>query len=98
MRKMLRHTQTLRSAAFAAARSGNAEKVKKCIYEDEVDAAGGEIKNGCESFVDRKPNDPSETLLHIAAKMGNADLMGWLDTHGELSSYIWATLPLTLFF
>jgi hypothetical protein len=96
---MLRHSQTLRSAAFAAARSGNAEKVKKYIYEDELDAAGGEIKTGCESFVDRKPKDPSETLLHIVAKkLGNADLVEWLDTHGEFSSYVWTTLPLTLIF
>ncbi len=39
--------------------------------EDDVDAAGGEIKRDCEKFVSQKPRDPQETLLHIAALKGD---------------------------
>jgi len=73
--------QTLRSAAFAAARAGDASKVKKGVWEDEVDPAGGEIKMGCENYVAVQPEDPMETLLHIAARSGDADLVKWLDAH-----------------
>lgn len=41
-RALLEQSQTIRSAVFAAARSGDAQKVKKGVYEDHVDAAGGE--------------------------------------------------------
>ena len=68
---------------FAAARKGDAPKVKKGVYEDQVDAAGGEIKPGCDAFVKKPPTDPSETLLHITAERGDAELFEWLDTHGK---------------
>ena len=60
--------QTLRSSVFAAARRGDAEEVMRGVWEEAIDAAGGEIKPGHEAFVKVKPEDPKETLLHIAAK------------------------------
>lgn len=78
--------QTLRSSVFASARKGEAEKVKKGIWEGQVDAAGGEVRDGCEDFVQTKPHDPPETLMHIAAMQGDKELVEWLDSHGELSS------------
>lgn len=72
--------QILRSAIFAAARKGDAAQVKKGIWEDEIDAAGGEVKRGCEQFA-TLPKDNQETLLHLAAFQGNRDLVEWLDTH-----------------
>lgn len=82
--------QTRRSAVFAAARKGDIDAVKKAVWEDEVDAAGGEIKTGCDAFAKIKPTDPRDTLSHIAASNGNVILVEWLDTHGMiyLSSYI----------
>ena len=77
-------SQILRSSIFAAARRGDSNKVQKGIWEDSVDAAGGEIKAGCDAFVKSKPLDPQETLAHIAASRGDANLFEWLDTHGEL--------------
>lgn len=79
---LLEQSQAIRSAVFAAARNGDAQKVKKGIYEDHVDAAGGEIKRDCDAFVKSKPQDPLETLSHIAAARDDADLLEWLDTHG----------------
>ncbi|KIM87213.1 hypothetical protein PILCRDRAFT_86249 [Piloderma croceum F 1598] len=73
--------QALRSATFAAARAGDAKRVKKGVYEDNVDAAGGEVKKGCEEFVTTPPADPKDTLMHIAVKNGDADLVEWLDAH-----------------
>lgn len=81
MRTQLQRAQSLRSATFAAARAGDAEKVKSGVYEDNVDAAGGEIKKGCEEFVTVPPVDRKETLMHIAVKNGDADLVEWLDNH-----------------
>ena len=75
--------QSLRSATFTAARAGEASKVKKGVWEDAVDPAGGEIKMGCENYVAVHPDDPLETLLHIAARNGDADLVEWLDAHSE---------------
>lgn len=86
-REQLERSQTLRSVVFAAARTGDSQKVMKGIYEDHVDAAGGEVKRGCDAFVNHEPKDPSETLSHIAAARGDADLLEWLDTHGKYSSY-----------
>lgn len=79
----LERSQDLRSAVFAAARNGDSKVVKKGIYEDQVDAAGGEVKRDCDEFVKSKPRDPSETLSHIAAARGDVDLVEWLDTHGK---------------
>ncbi|OCB85935.1 hypothetical protein A7U60_g7069 [Sanghuangporus baumii] len=73
--------QQKRSAVFAAARCGDAEAVKKGIWEDSVDAAGGEIRPGCEEFVPRPPQDTSETLLHLAAANRNVELVEWLVNH-----------------
>jgi hypothetical protein len=78
---LLQLSQATRSAAFAAARSGDAARVKKGVWEDGVDATGGEIKPGCEAFLPQTPQDPRETLLHIAAKNGDSDLVQWLDAH-----------------
>ncbi|KAK0441916.1 DnaJ-domain-containing protein [Armillaria borealis] len=81
IRAHLQKAQALRSAVFAAAREGNATKVKAGVWEDDVDAAGGEIKRDCEKFVSQKPNDPQETLLHITALKGDHELVTWLDAH-----------------
>jgi hypothetical protein len=83
-RAQQQRAQTLRSATFAAARAGDAAKVKKGVWEDNVDAAGGEVKKGCEGFVTKAPADPKETLMHIAAKNGDAALVQWLDAHSTL--------------
>jgi hypothetical protein len=83
-RAQQQRAQTLRSATFAAARAGDAAKVKKGVWEDNVDAAGGEVKKGCEGFVTKAPTDPKETLMHIAVKNGDADLVQWLDAHSTL--------------
>jgi ankyrin repeat protein len=72
----------LRSTVFAAARRGDTEQVKKCIWEDNVEADGGEIRPGCETFVKQKPNDASETLLHISASLGNVELVEYLEKRG----------------
>jgi hypothetical protein len=68
---------------FAAARQRDADKVKKGVWENSVDAAGGEIKPNCSEFVRNEPEDPNETLLHIATKHGDLDLVEWLDAHSE---------------
>ncbi|KAJ7271992.1 hypothetical protein B0H12DRAFT_1008394 [Mycena haematopus] len=81
-RKLQRQAQTKRSAVFAAARAGKQDKVKAGVWEDNVDAAGGEVKVGCDAFVKTAPKDPQETLLHIAARNGDKELVEWLDTHG----------------
>ncbi|EIW85100.1 DnaJ-domain-containing protein [Coniophora puteana RWD-64-598 SS2] len=73
--------QTLRSAAFTAIRQGDAERVKKAVWEDNVDPAGGEVKIGCETYVCKLPDDPKESMLHISATKGDASLIQWLDAH-----------------
>ena len=85
-RLQAQRVQVLRSEMFAAARSGDFPKVKRGIWEDDVDAAGGEIKKGSEEFVSKVPTDPSETLMHIAASKGDADFVQWLDDHSQPSS------------
>ncbi|KAF8077828.1 hypothetical protein FPV67DRAFT_1463152 [Lyophyllum atratum] len=64
-------SQMIRSAVFAAARVGDTKKVEK-------------VKDGCQDLVELPHNDsdPLETLLHIAARLGNRDLVEWLDGHG----------------
>lgn len=57
--------------------------MKKGIWEDGVDASGGEIKIGCEDFAPHPVIDKQETLLHIAAMKGNVDLVEWLDVHSK---------------
>ncbi|KAF8831174.1 hypothetical protein HHX47_DHR1000106 [Lentinula edodes] len=74
--------QKNRSAVFQAAREGRVEDVKKGIWENDVDAAGGEVKSGHEDFVHTVPKDPKETLLHIAVRKGNLELVDFLDKHG----------------
>ncbi|KAJ3507934.1 hypothetical protein NLJ89_g6030 [Agrocybe chaxingu] len=80
-RALLQKAQEKRTSVFAAARRGNAEKVKKGVWEDGVDATGGEIKPDCASFVQTPPKDLQETLLHVAAMKGDVDLIKWLDSH-----------------
>lgn len=75
--------QALRSKVFAAARNGDADAVKKGVWEHDVDPSGGEIKPGCDHLVCQKPLDPRETLLHIAARQGNTDLLEWLGSHSS---------------
>lgn len=82
-RLQAQRVQALRSEVFAAARSGDFAKVKKGVWENNVDAAGGEIKKGAEEFVSRPPADPLETLMHIAASRGDADLVEWLHSHSK---------------
>ena len=73
--------QEKRSNVFAAARRNDTEAVKKGVWEDAVDAAGGEARKGSEDLVKNPPTDPKETLMHIAAKHGNLELVKWLDSH-----------------
>lgn len=84
VRTQQQRAQDLRSATFAAARAGNTSKVKKGVYEDNVDAAGGEAKKGCEDIIAVSPNDPKETLMHIAVKHGDVELANWLEAHSAL--------------
>ena len=84
---LLQEAQTIRSSIFAAAREGNAARVKKGIWEDAVDAAGGEVKNGSADFVKDYPVDAKETLLHIASASGDFELVKWLDSHGTFSPF-----------
>ena len=84
---LLQEAQTIRSLVFAAARVGNAAKVKKGVWEDAVDAAGGEVKTGSADFVKDHPVDAKETLLHIASASGDFELVKWLDSHGTFSPF-----------
>jgi hypothetical protein len=79
----LGHAQNLRSATFAAARSGDAAKVRAMIRGHSVDATGGEIARGCEDYVKIPPTDPKQTLMHIAASRRDTGLVKWLDTHSR---------------
>jgi hypothetical protein len=87
-RALLQKAQETRSSVFSAARAGHSDKVKKGIWEAAVDAAGGEIKPGCATYVKVAPKDPNETLLHIATRHGDLDLVGWLDSHGT-PDFVW---------
>jgi len=78
--------QALRSKVFAAARNGDADAVRKGVWEQDVDPSGGEIKPGCDHLVRQKPADPRETLLHIAARRGDKDLVEWLGSHSLFPS------------
>lgn len=80
--------QGLRSKVFAAARNGNADVVKKGVWEQDVDPSGGEIKPGCDHLVRQKPSDPRETLLHIAARHGDKELLEWLGSHSLFLSLL----------
>ncbi|KAI0362046.1 hypothetical protein OH77DRAFT_1584536 [Trametes cingulata] len=73
--------QATRSKVFAAARRGDAAAVRKGVWEENVDAAGGELRPGAAAFVKSPPADPKETLLHIAARNGDLALVQWLDAH-----------------
>lgn len=77
--------QKRRSAIFTAARAGRWEQVKKGIWEENIDADGGEVLTGLEEIIP-KPKEPKETLLHLAAKAGVMDVFKWLVDHG---AYPW---------
>lgn len=72
------HAQKLRSAAFAAARRGDAAEVRRLVWDESVNAGGGEVLDDMNSALDKKPKDGAETLLHIAAIQGNVELVEWL--------------------
>jgi hypothetical protein len=84
-RTLQQQAQSKRSAVFSAARAGKQDKVKTGVWEDGVDAAGGEVKTSCDAFVKTAPKDPQETLLHIAARNGDTELVKWLDAHSQWS-------------
>ena len=67
--------QTLRSQIFAAARKGDAATVRRGVWEQNVDAAGGELLKGSDAPVRSRPTDLKETLMHIAARNGDLDLV-----------------------
>ena len=77
--------QEKRSQVFTNARKGDSEAVKKGIWEDCVDAAGGEILDTEELDGFAQPADPKETLLHIAARLGDSVLVEWLVDHSTSS-------------
>lgn len=83
LRAQKQRSQDLRSAIFAAARRSDTERVKKGVWEDNVEPDGGEIKHGCEEFVKQRPTDTSETLLHIATRLGNLELVQYLDKRSK---------------
>jgi len=87
----------LRSKVFTAARNGDAEAVKRGVWEQDVDPSGGEIKSGCDHLVRQKPKDPQETLLHIAARLGNRDLLEWLGSHSAFPSLVARLLLLFIY-
>ena len=89
--------QALRSSVFAAARNGDADAVKKGIWEQDVDPSGGEIKPGCDHLVRQKPKDTKETLLHIAARLDNKDLLEWLASHSAYPSLVACLLCLLIY-
>lgn len=78
--------QKKRLAVFAAARKGQYEAVKKGVWEEDVDAAGGEVRSGAEDAVKPSPRDPKETLLHIVARLGNQEIVEWLVDHSKSST------------
>jgi hypothetical protein len=78
---LLQRSQGTRSAVFAAARIGNAAGVQKGVWEESVDAAGGEVLPGAVAFVQQPPKDVQQTLLHIAAAKGDTGLIKWLIEH-----------------
>lgn len=55
--------------------------MRKAVWEDGVDAAGGEVKPGMEEFLQAPPNDSRQTLLHLAVVHGDVGLVEWLDRH-----------------
>jgi hypothetical protein len=81
LRSQQQKSQMVRCNVFAAARRGDAEQVRKGVWEDGVDAAGGEVKPGMEEFVRVPPKDPRQTLLHLAVVHGDVGLIEWLDRH-----------------
>jgi hypothetical protein len=79
-RVLLHKAQENRSSVFAAARAGHSAAVKKGIWEAAVDVTGGEVKPGSSKAALK---DPKETLLHIATRHGDLDLVKWLDSHSK---------------
>lgn len=80
--------QVKRSRVFTNARKGDSEGVKRGIWEDCVDASGGEIFDTEELEGFAPPVDPKETLLHIAARLGDNVLVEWLVDHSTFSSLV----------
>lgn len=76
-------TQKLRSEAFAAARRGDEEGVRRLVWDEDVNVTGGEFLVGRGSDGDKLQNDDLETLLHIAANQGKLELVEWLLKRSE---------------
>jgi hypothetical protein len=91
-RQVLAKQQALRSSIFAAAKKGDAEAVKKGIYEDEVDAAGPEMLPGSDSKEAMKGANALETLLHIVVDNGDTKLAEWLLDHSQFHLFIFAEI------
>lgn len=86
-----RQSQKKRSDVFRSARNGDSAAVRKGVWEESIDAAGGEPLPGMEddiNFLSQKHEgkvDPKETLLHIFARRGDALMVEWLLDHSAFS-------------
>jgi hypothetical protein len=91
-----RASQRKRSDVFKLARSGDAEGVKKGIWEQNVDAAGGECLVGMGDdpiFLESSKDagyDLKETLLHIFARHGELEMVKWLIDHSTSSIFLYS--------
>jgi len=83
--EVLARRQATRSGVFESARKGDAAAVRKGVYENDVDASGGEILKGADMPESVPKNwDPKETLLHITVAKGDNALVEWLIDHSKL--------------
>ncbi|GAA6004390.1 hypothetical protein JCM10207_000702 [Rhodosporidiobolus poonsookiae] len=65
--KRLQLVQLRRSAVFAAIRAGDVEAVKRGVFEDNVDASGGEwVEGGQEAVAQLAPEERAELEAQIA--------------------------------